>query len=365
MKHLLCIVGTRPEAIKMASVIYELRALNTFHLTVVSTGQHLEMLDQALKSFEIVPDVRLAVMSENQDLTALSSKLMLELGRLFTDLKPDVVLVQGDTTSVMIASLAAAYKGIKIAHIEAGLRTRDFENPFPEEINRVVVGSLASWHFAPTENAKQNLIKEGISANDILVCGNTSIDALWLAKGDLSDLEIDTAKRLIVITAHRRENLGDSLVSICSAILKLSERHKDVCFVFPVHLNPKVRLTVFSMLSGVENIFLCDPLNYSSFVELMKKSYLILTDSGGIQEEATALKKPVLILRDQTERPEGVSAGMAKLIGTSCQKIVSEVDRLLLDDLEYMSMRQGQSPYGVGDSGKRIAGFLKNRLYCE
>lgn len=362
MKHISIIIGTRPEAIKMASVIKALRALNCFRISIVSTGQHLEMLDQALGSFSIVPDYKLEVMISDQGLAHLAGRLIIELDQLYEKINPDLVLVQGDTTTVMCAALAASYRKIRVGHIEAGLRTGNLHSPFPEEINRVIVGGLATWHFAPTENSKANLLESGVLASNILVSGNTSIDALSMVRGEVSQLNLDFSKRIILVTAHRRENLGKGLEEICSSIRYLSQKYNNILFVFPVHLNPRVRSVVLEILKNLENVILINPLEYPTFVELMRASFLIMTDSGGVQEEAAFLKKPVLVLREDTERPEGIDEGLAKLVGTSSLTITHAIETLLFDETSYKKMQEGVPPYGNGNSGYLIAKFINEHL---
>lgn len=357
----LCIFGTRPEAIKMAPVIRALKN-HPSHITpvVCVTAQHRQMLDQVLELFAIKPDYDLAVMKPDQALVELTAHILTGLTSILEKERPDWVLVQGDTTTAMVASLAAFYQRIKVGHIEAGLRTGDKYQPFPEEINRRMVSVIADLHFAPTELARQNLLREGIENNCIAVTGNTVIDALldvahreydW-NEGPLAKISRD--KPIILVTAHRRENFGTPLKNICAALREIAARTTDAQIVYPVHLNPNVRGVVEAALGNMERITLLEPLDYLPLVQLMKASYMVLTDSGGIQEEAPGLGKPVLVLRDVTERPEGVRAETVRLVGTEKQRIVTETLRLLYDNTEYESMAQAVNPYGDGRSGERI-----------
>ena len=361
MKKVLCVVGTRPEAIKMAPVILELKRQAWADVKVLLTAQHRQMLDQVNNFFGICADVDLDVMRPSQTLSSLTALILEKVQSVLEDLSPDVVLVQGDTTTVMAVSLACFYNKIPIGHIEAGLRTWDIHNPFPEEANRVIVSKLASWHFAPTESAKKNLIKDGVDEQNILVTGNTVIDALKKASSmDLPSV-YDSDRKMVLVTSHRRENFGEPLHEICRAIKKLAAIHNDVDFLYPVHLNPNVRSVVNAELSGIQNVILRDPFNYAEFLSAMKRSYFVLTDSGGVQEEAPALGKPVLVLRDETERPEAVDFGVVEIVGPHCQKIFASAQRLLTDPLHYKSMAKGVSPYGDGLASSRIAKFLASR----
>ncbi|MBS4076853.1 non-hydrolyzing UDP-N-acetylglucosamine 2-epimerase [Pseudomonas rustica] len=358
---IMCTVGTRPEAIKMAPVILALKEQSWAEVRVLATAQHRHMLDQVMSFFGIVPDIDLNIMKPNQTLTELTARLLLELDKVLLEEKPDVVLAQGDTTTVFAMSLACFYRRIPFGHVEAGLRTWDMQNPFPEEANRVLAGRLTKWHFAPTQSSKNNLLREGIANQDITVTGNTVIDALLMtAAKDLTlGIELDDSKRLILVTSHRRENFGAPFKNICRALKTLAERNQDVQILYPVHPNPNVKDIAYEMLSEVPNIILCDPLDYSPFIAAMKKSYLIISDSGGVQEEAPALGIPVLVLRDETERPEAVDMGVVKLVGPNYDLILNEAQRLLDDPQAYKAMARGVSPYGDGKGAQRIVEVLK------
>lgn len=364
MKKILCVVGTRPEAIKMAPVILALKNEPWANVRVLATAQHRHMLDQVLNFFSIEPDIDLDIMRPNQALTTLTARLLLDLDDVLQAEKPDVVLVQGDTTTVMTVALACFYHRIPIGHVEAGLRTWDMQNPFPEEANRVIAGRLARWHFAPTESSRQNLLREGIADKDIVVTGNTVIDALLMTAAKDLDLgiELDPAKRLVLITSHRRENFGEPFRNICRALHTLAARNPDVQFLYPVHPNPNVKDVAHEVLGGCPNIYLCAPLDYAPFVAAMKRSYLIISDSGGVQEEAPALGKPVLVLREETERPEAVEQGVVKLVGPNYDRIVEEAQRLLDDESAYREMARGISPYGDGHGAERIVKVLREHF---
>ena len=324
MKHkILCVVGTRPEAIKMAPVILALKQQPWVEVRVLATAQHRHMLDQVLNFFDIEPDIDLNIMRPNQALTTLTARLLLELDDVLQAEGPSVVLAQGDTTTVMTVALACFYHRIPFGHIEAGLRTWDMQNPFPEEANRVIAGRLARWHFAPTESSRQNLLREGVGDADIVVTGNTVIDALLMAASKELELGIvlDDSKRLVLVTSHRRENFGEPFRNICRALRALAERNPDIQLLYPVHPNPNVKDVAHKMLGDCNNIILCEPLDYAPFIAAMKKAYLIISDSGGVQEEAPALSKPVLVLRDETERPEAVEMGVVKVVGSNYQRI--------------------------------------------
>jgi len=357
----LCVVGTRPEAIKMAPVILALKNEPWATVRVLATAQHRHMLDQVLNFFGIEPDIDLDIMRPNQALTTLTARLLLDLDDVLQAEKPEVVLVQGDTTTVMTVALACFYHRIPIGHVEAGLRTWDMQNPFPEEANRVIAGKLARWHFAPTEGSRQNLLREGVPDSDIIVTGNTVIDALLMtaAKELEIGIDLDANKRLVLITSHRRENFGEPFRNICRALGTLAERNQDVQFLYPVHPNPNVKDVAYEMLGNYPNIHLCEPLDYAPFVAAMKRSYLIISDSGGVQEEAPALGKPVLVLRDETERPEAVELGVVKLVGPNYDRIVNEAQRLLDDEAAYRMMARGISPYGDGHGAERIVETLR------
>lgn len=358
---MVCVVGTRPEAIKMSPVILALQKSSGIECRVLATAQHRHMLDQVLEVFGIKPDVDLDIMKPNQTLTTLTARLLIDLDELFLVEKPDVVLAQGDTTTVMAVALSCFYHRIPFGHVEAGLRTWDISNPFPEEMNRVIAGRLAKWHFAPTQSSRQNLLQEGVQDVDILVTGNTVIDALHsVAKArPVLDFELDTAKRLILVTAHRRENFGEPIREVCRAVLTLVKQNEDVQVLFPVHPNPNVHSVAYEILDGHPRIKLCPPLSYLPFVAAMDQAYLILSDSGGVQEEAPALGKPVLVLRRETERPEAVEAGAVKLVGPDYDRIVYEAQRLLDDQNAYQKMAQGISPYGDGHAAERIVQVLE------
>lgn len=357
-------MGTRPEAIKMAPVVLALKEEPWAEIRVLVTAQHRHMLDQVNEVFGITPDINLNIMRPNQALTALTGRLLLELDDVLQAEMPDVVLVQGDTTTVMTVALACFYHRIPICHVEAGLRTWDMQNPFPEEANRVITGKLARWHFAPTESARQNLLKERIPDCDIIVTGNTVIDALLMtaAKDPEFPFPLAPAKRLVLITSHRRESFGEPLHNICRALATLAQNNPAVQFLYPVHPNPNVKHVVYEFLSGQPNFILCEPLGYVPFIAAMKRAYIILTDSGGVQEEAPALGKPVLVLREETERPEAVEQGMVKLVGTNYERIIAEAQRLLDDESLYESMAEGILPYGDGHSAERIVTHLRERF---
>lgn len=358
---ILCVVGTRPEAIKMAPVIRALKNEDWANVRVLATAQHRHMLDQVLSFFGVEPDIDLDIMRPNQALTTLTARLLLDLDDVLQAEKPDVVLVQGDTTTVMTVALACFYHRIPIGHVEAGLRTWDMHNPFPEEANRVIAGRLARWHFAPTESSRQNLLREGIPDSDVVVTGNTVIDALLMTADRNPELgiDLDPEKRLVLITSHRRENFGEPFRNICRALRTLALRNENVQFLYPVHPNPNVKDVAHEMLGDCSNIHLCSPLDYAPFVAAMKRSSLIISDSGGVQEEAPALGKPVLVLRDETERPEAVEQGVVKLVGPNYERIVEETQRLLDDESAYRSMARGISPYGDGRGAERIVKVLR------
>lgn len=374
MKRKISIIfGTRPEAIKLIPVILKLREVNTFDVNICVTAQHREMLDQVLEIFSIVPDTDLDLMKSNQTLSSLTSTIISSIDKYFDEYKPDVVIVQGDTTTVMSVSIAAFYRKIKVAHVEAGLRTFKKYSPFPEEMNRVITTRISEFHFAPTEISKNNLLKEGISAANIHITGNTVIDTLLLAtqKVDESNPIIDGLtdsnslsdfSPYVLITGHRRENFGDGFINICEAILALAEKYTEYKFIYPVHLNPNVQKPVKELLSKRENIFLLKPQTYLPFISLMMNSKIILTDSGGVQEEGPSLGKPVLVMRDDTERPEAVTAGTVKLVGTSKDTIITEVSSLIDDDKKYISMANAVNPYGDGFASDRIRDILKANL---
>lgn len=352
----LCVFGTRPEAIKMAPIVRQLAAAGDAIKPVVCvSGQHREMLDQVLDCFGIKPDIDLAVMRDNQSLSTLTSNLVRALDGVMADVQPTIVLVQGDTTTAMVGALAAYYHKVPVGHVEAGLRTEDRYNPFPEEINRRLISILATLHFAPTQTAVDTLLAEGHSASRIHLTGNTIVDALMMTVRENCYREevIGNERRRILVTAHRRENHGEPLQKICRALRLLVDRNRDLEIVYPVHMNPNVREPVYRALSGHERIQLVQPVGYAELVRMLYGSYLVLTDSGGIQEEAPALGKPVLVMRKTTERPEGVTAGVAKLVGVETDSIVGSVETLLSDSHEYERMAQAVNPYGDGHAAER------------
>ena len=359
--RVLCIVGTRPEVIKMAPVILALRRSDQWDVKVIATAQHRELLDQVLDVFGIAADKDLDAMRPNQDLAALTARLITGLDACLEEYRPALVLAQGDTTTVLASALACFYRKVPFGHVEAGLRTHDFDYPWPEEMNRVLAGRLAAIHFAPTETARRNLLQEGVPAERIHVTGNTVIDALfWVAERDFPlDAELPPNRRLVLVTAHRRENFGAPMISICEAITDLAGRYDDLHFLFPVHPNPNVRRVVEETLGGVRAVTLCAPLQYGAFVAAMQRSWLILSDSGGVQEEAPALGKPVLVLRDETERPEAVAEGVVELVGTAREKIVGNVSALYNSPSEYRRMAKGASPYGDGQAAPRIVRHIE------
>ncbi|WP_406851080.1 UDP-N-acetylglucosamine 2-epimerase (non-hydrolyzing) [Herbaspirillum huttiense] len=361
-KKIICVVGTRPEAIKMAPIILALRADPAFDVKVLATAQHRQMLDQVLNVFGITPDIDFNIMRPNQALTALTARLLQAFDEVLLQEKPDVVLAQGDTTTVLTAALACFYHRIDFGHVEAGLRTGDMQKPFPEEMNRVMAGRLARWHFAPTESSRQNLLKEGVPDNQIFVTGNSVIDALHSVSSRQPEIgiDLDQSKRLVLVTAHRRENFGKPFEAICKAVKELVRKNPDIQVLFPVHPNPNVRSVVHAELADDPRIILSQPLDYLPFVGAMQRAYLILTDSGGVQEEAPALGKPVLVLRHETERPEAVHAGVVKLIGPNYDAILENAQALLDDEALYASMAKGVSPYGDGQAARRTVDVLKS-----
>jgi len=369
MTHkVLCIVGTRPEAIKMAPVIKALQTEKNIDCRVLATAQHRGLLDQILEGFAITADLDLDIMRPNQSLATLTSRLLLELDGVLQMEKPDVVLAQGDTTTVMCAALACFYLRIPFGHVEAGLRTGDLCNPFPEEANRVIASKLTRWHFAPTQRAVDNLLSEGVADSDISLTGNTVIDALLTTAAHDSALPIPLAagKRLVLVTAHRRENFGEPFQKICQALKRLAERNPGIQILYPVHPNPNVKDVAHRLLGQTPNILLCAPLDYAPFIAAMKRSYLIISDSGGVQEEAPALGKPVLVLREETERPEAVELGVVRLVGANPDTIVEQAQRLLDDPQAYRAMARGVSPYGDGKAAARIVDVLRQYLQsCE
>jgi UDP-N-acetylglucosamine 2-epimerase (non-hydrolysing) len=373
MKTVLVVFGTRPEAIKMAPVVRALQRCSHLNIKVCVTGQHREMLDQVLRLFDIHPDYDLNLMRAGQDLSDITARVLLEMRPVLADCCPDIVLVHGDTTTAMAAALAAFYGRIPVGHVEAGLRTNDIYSPWPEEMNRRMVGRLAELHFAPTAISRDSLLAEGVEPDHVHVTGNTVIDALFDVVAQLQNdreltasLErqfsfIDASKRLILVTGHRRENFGGGFENICRALGKLAER-EDVVIVYPVHLNPNVKEPVHRLLGDAVNVLLIDPLEYVPFTYLMKRAYLVLTDSGGIQEEAPSLGKPVLVMRDNTERPEAVIAGTVKLVGTSFERIVESANMLLDNPAAYDEMAGAHNPYGDGMASSRICNILEGRF---
>ncbi|MBM4109196.1 MAG: UDP-N-acetylglucosamine 2-epimerase (non-hydrolyzing) [Phycisphaerae bacterium] len=362
-KRVLCCVGTRPEAIKMAPVLGALRSAPWAECTVLATAQHRGMLDQMLGFFEVEADVDLDAMRENQTLPELMARLLPALDATLATTRPDIVLAQGDTTTVLAVALASFYRKTPFAHVEAGLRTGRIDLPFPEEANRVLAGRLAALHFAPTAQARANLAREGITSG-VHVVGNTVIDALLrTAERDPPlPLSLDPSRRLVLVTAHRRDAHGEPIRSICRGVRTIAERHADVEVLWPVHPNPSIRAAVESEMGGVARVRLCEPLDYGSFVAAMKRSTVILTDSGGVQEEAPALGKPVLVMREDSERPEAVRAGVAALVGTDSAAIVRESSRLLTDPAHYARMSRGSSPYGDGRASERIVRHMARFL---
>lgn len=383
MKTVMLVFGTRPEAIKMAPLVKAFQAASdSFRTQVCVTGQHREMLDQVLHIFDIRPDYDLNIMKQGQDLYDVTSRVLLGLREVLKEVRPDIVLVHGDTTTSTAAALAAFYAQIPVGHVEAGLRTHNIYSPWPEEMNRQLTGRMATWHFAPTPLSRQNLLAENVAEAQITVTGNTVIDALyWVVdkiKNDASlsqqlDAELQRAgydverlsggRKLVLITGHRRENFGDGFIHMCTAIKDLTQRYPQVDFVYPMHLNPNVRKPIHEVfgqdLTGLGNMFFIEPLEYLSFVHLMEKSHIVLTDSGGIQEEAPGLGKPVLVMRDTTERPEALTAGTVKLVGTDYDKIVSAVSTLLDDEAAYAAMSHAVNPYGDGKACGRIVDTLR------
>ncbi len=368
-KHLI-IFGTRPEAIKMAPLVKEFFKHKEFETKVCVTAQHREMLDQVLDFFEIKPDYDMDLMKPNQNLYSLTSDIINGLKPILEDFKPDYVYVHGDTSTSTIASLAAFYSGAKVCHVEAGLRTHNKWSPFPEEMNRQITGRIADYHFAPTTKSSQNLLDENISEDVILITGNTVIDALFESSKRVEFLEneeiqnlknlINPNQKIVLVTGHRRENHGQGFINICEALKEIAISNPDIQIIYPVHLNPNVQKPVYEILSSMKNIHLIDPIAYPSFVWLMNQSYLIITDSGGVQEEAPSLGKPVLVMRDTTERPEAVDAGTVILVGTDKEKIVKETNSLLLDTDRYKTMSNLHNPYGDGKACMRIAEFVRN-----
>mgnify|MGYP001184014304 CR=1 FL=1 len=371
--------GTRPEAIKMAPLVKELEKESTFQVTVAVTAQHREMLDQVLSLFEITPDYDLDIMKAGQDLYDVTSQVLLGMREVLAQSRPDLVLVHGDTATTFAASLAAFYSRIPVGHVEAGLRTHDLYSPWPEEANRQLTGRLAKWHFAPTERNRKDLLNEAVDDSSIIVTGNTVIDALkWVGQkiSESDSLRESIKERLekaglkfdleghqyVLVTGHRRENFGQGFENICEALKVLAEQYPSVHFVYPVHLNPNVQKPVKLLLGKLNNIHLIDPLGYEPFVYLMQNCHVVLTDSGGVQEEAPGLGKPVLVMRDTTERPEAVDAGTVKLVGTSVERIVAEMSSLLSYDEAYKDMSRAHNPYGDGEASLKVREFLVSEI---
>lgn len=383
MLKVMLVFGTRPEAIKMAPLVKEFQKQeDTFQTIVCVTGQHRQMLDQVLQLFDIVPDYDLNIMKQGQDLYDVTARVLTGLRDVLQEARPDVVLVHGDTTTSTAAALAAFYQQIPVGHVEAGLRTHNIYSPWPEEMNRQLTGRIATWHFAPTALSRENLLREAVADDHIVVTGNTVIDALyWVVNkiktdaalnDELGNLleqagydvhRLDNGRKLVLITGHRRENFGDGFIHMCTAIRDLTQKYPDVDFVYPMHLNPNVRKPIHEVfgedLSGLGNMFFIEPLEYLSFVYLMEKAAIVLTDSGGIQEEAPGLGKPVLVMRDTTERPEALEAGTVKLVGTDYAKIVGEVSTLLEDAAAYEQMSKAVNPYGDGLACSRVVGYIR------
>ena len=377
-QKMLIVFGTRPEAIKMAPLVKEfIKNADNFDLKVCVTAQHREMLDQVLELFEIVPDYDLDIMKPGQDLYDVTSNVLLGMKEVLSAFKPDVVFVHGDTTTTSATSLSAFYQQIKVAHVEAGLRTGDIYSPWPEEANRQITGVLSNYHFTPTSTSQNNLLKENKEPKNIVVTGNTVIDALYLAldkiknsvalkeqivsaiENEINDehFNVETAK-FILVTGHRRENHGQGFINICKALKEIALQNPEMTIIYPVHLNPNVQKPVNELLSDVKNIYLISPMQYESFIYLMDKSYFIITDSGGVQEEAPSLGKPVLVMRDTTERPEALDAGTVKLVGTDSDLIVKEAMELLTNDKAYQKMSKAHNPYGNGDACRKIVDFF-------
>ncbi len=367
-KRILVVVGTRPDVIKMCPVVQALaKCRPRLEPLVCATAQHREMLDEMLELFGVRPDFDLDIMTEAQSISSVTTRVIERLSPLLERERPDFVLVQGDTTTAMASALAAFYQRIAVGHVEAGLRTDDRYNPFPEEMMRRLISQLATSHFAATEQAARRLLAEGVRAGDVFVTGNPVVDAVrWIADRDAAATgPTMTGRRVLLVTAHRRENFGEPLARICAALIRIAERNPDVEVVYPVHPNPQVSGTVRSRLDGRERIRLLEPLRYDEFIRLMASAYLVLSDSGGIQEEAPVLGKPVLVMRDKTERPEAIAANATRLVGTDTERIVAETERLLRDAAAYASMSHARSIYGDGTAGRRIAAILLQRLAGE
>ena len=376
MKKILFVFGTRPEAIKMAPVIKAFKDEKIFDTKVCVTAQHRQMLDQVLDIFDIKPDYDLNIMERGQDLFDITANVLSGMKNVLSEYSPDLVLVHGDTSTTSATAIAAFYQKIKVGHVEAGLRTGNIYSPWPEEVNRQISGVIANYHFAPTSTSMENLLKENKNKENILVTGNTVIDALFLVldkiekdaklknkilKSISDQYKFNNDKKIILVTGHRRENFGEGFTNICKALKKIADNNHDVDIVYPVHLNPNVQKPVKNILSNSKNIYLIDPLSYENFIYLMSRSYFIISDSGGIQEEAPSLGKPVLVLRNTTERPEAVEAGTVKLVGTNFEAIVNESQKFLDDEKEYKKMSKAHNPYGDGSASKRIVNFFKTK----
>lgn len=368
MKKVMLVFGTRPEAIKMCPLVNELKSRDGIETVVCVTGQHRQMLDQVLDAFKVTPDYDLSIMKDKQTLFDITTNILNGIGKVLDEVKPDVVLVHGDTSTTFVTALACFYKQIPVGHVEAGLRTYNIYSPYPEEFNRQAVGIVAKYNFAPTELSKENLLREGKAADSIFVTGNTAIDALkTTVREDYAHPELEWAadSRLIMITAHRRENLGQPMHNMFRAIRRVMDEHPDVKAIYPIHMNPVVRKAAEEELKGCDRIHIIEPLDVLDFHNFLARSYLILTDSGGIQEEAPSLGKPVLVMRDTTERPEGIKAGTLKLVGTEEETIYREFSRLLSDRDEYETMSRASNPYGDGHACERIADILEgNNHVC-
>lgn len=379
MKKVLIVFGTRPEAIKMAPLVKEFQKhTDVFETKVCVTAQHREMLDQVLGLFEIIPDYDLDIMKPGQDLYDVTSNVLLGMKPVLAEFKPDIVFVHGDTSTTFAASLAAFYQQIRVAHVEAGLRTGDIYSPWPEEANRQLTTQITSYHFAPTSTSRSNLLKENVNDKNILVTGNTVIDALFLALEKIKSdkrLEADiikhlatlaytlqSDKKIILVTGHRRENHGQGFINICNALKEIALANPEIDIVYPVHLNPNVQKPVKELLSGIDNVYLIEPLQYEQFIYMMEKSYFIITDSGGVQEEAPSLGKPVLVMRDTTERPEALEAGTVKLVGTNTDLIVKEAQELIDNSAAYEKMSKASNPYGDGKASQKIVTFIEKEL---
>jgi len=377
MKKVLLVFGTRPEAIKMAPLVKEFERCKSIESRVCVTAQHRKMLDQVLEIFDINPDYDLNIMKTSQDLYDITANVLLGLKEVLMEFKPDLVLVHGDTTTTLASSIAAFYEKIKVGHIEAGLRTGDMYSPWPEEINRQITGVLANYHFTPTTTSRRNLLKENKNKENILVTGNTVIDALFLVLEKIENndklkfkvlknigiqYKVNKDKKLILVTGHRRENFGQGFINICKSLKTLAEDNPEIDIVYPVHLNPNVQKPAKEMLSNISNVYLIEPLQYESFIYLMNKSYFIITDSGGVQEEAPSLGKPVLVIRSTTERPEALEARTVKLVGTNPESIISESQKLLDNEDEYNMMSKAYNPYGDGQASRRIVDFIKKAI---